>query len=238
MTISIPTGMFDILPEDPKEYWRSAHLWHYVESVMRELARVYGFEEIRTPMLERTELFKRGVGDSTDVVSKEMYTFEDRGGRSLSMRPEGTASVVRSFIEKKLHTLNQQHRLFYIGPMFRYERPQSGRFRQHHQFGVEVIGISQPELDAELIEMCYALYERLGLHNLNVYFNTLGDKESRIRFREALVSYLKPHFETLSAESRARFELNPLRIFDSKDERDREVFAHRVCRARAPSRSL
>lgn len=223
MNIPIPTGTFDILPEDIKEEWRSSHLWAYVESTVRDLARSYGFEEIRTPMFERTELFQRGVGDTTDIVSKEMYTFEDRGGRSLSLRPEGTASVIRSFVEKKMHTIASIHRLFYLGPMFRYERPQSGRFRQHNQFGVEVIGSAQPECDAELIEMCFSLYERLGLQNLTVYVNSLGDKEGRIKFREALKDYLRPHLQKLSAESKNRFEVNPLRIFDSKDEGDREV---------------
>src|SRR4029077_10800789 len=128
------------------------------------------------------------------------------------------ASVIRAFVEKKLHTLSAFYRLFYIGPMFRYERPQSGRFRQHNQFGVEVIGSNLPALDAELIEMCYSLYERLGLQNLTVYVNSLGDKESRLKFREALKEYLRPHLASLSPESQTRFELNPLRIFDSKDE--------------------
>ena len=223
MNIPIPTGTFDILPEDPKELWRNSHLWSYLEQVVRKHARSYGFEEIRTPLFERTELFQRSVGEGSDIVSKEMYTFEDKGGRSLSLRPEGTASVIRAFVEKKLHTLSAFHRLFYIGPMFRYERPQSGRFRQHNQFGVEVIGSNLPELDAELIEMCYSLYERLGLQNLTVHVNSLGDKESRLKFRDALKEYLRPHLASLSPESQARFELNPLRIFDSKDERDRVI---------------
>src|SRR5262245_60663793 len=155
MSIAIPTGTFDILPQDPKEKWRESHLWQFVESVIREHAKVYGCEEIRTPVFERTELFCRSVGDATDIVSKEMYTFLDRAERSMSLRPEGTASVMRSFIEKGLQSQGNIHRLFYIGPMFRYERPQSGRYRQHHQFGVEIIGASQPEQDAELIEMLY-----------------------------------------------------------------------------------
>ncbi len=223
MNIPIPTGTFDILPEDPKELWRSSYLWEYLEKEIRAFVQCYGFEEIRTPIFERTELFARGVGDTTDIVSKEMYTFEDRGGRSLSLRPEGTASVIRAFVEKRLDLVQSLHRLFYIGPMFRYERPQAGRFRQHHQLGIEVIGIARPELDAELIEMNYALYERLGIENLTVYVNSLGDGESRVRFREALKDYLRGHFEALSEDSKLRFEKNPLRIFDSKDERDKEV---------------
>jgi histidyl-tRNA synthetase len=223
MNIPIPTGTFDILPHDSKEVWRNSFLWTYVESKVRKLAESYGFEEIRTPLFERTELFQRSVGDASDIVSKEMYTFEDKGGRSLSLRPEGTASVIRAFVEKKLYTESNFHRLFYIGPMFRYERPQSGRFRQHHQFGVEVIGSQGAELDAELIEMCYSLYQSLGLQNLTVYVNSLGDKETRGRFREALRDYLRPYLHLLSPESQTRFELNPLRIFDSKNEADKEV---------------
>ncbi len=223
MNIPIPTGTFDILPFDSKEEWRSAHLWAYVEKIARKLAQAYGYEEIRTPLFERTELFQRSVGDTSDIVSKEMYIFEDKGGRLLSLRPEGTASVIRSFVEKKLHTVQAMHRLFYIGPMFRYERPQSGRFRQHHQFGVEMIGSKEPISDAEVIGMLYALYENLGLQNLTVNINSLGDKETRAIFREALRDYLRPHLAQLSEESQARFELNPLRIFDSKNEQDKEI---------------
>ncbi|MCE5293658.1 MAG: histidine--tRNA ligase [Chlamydiales bacterium] len=223
MSVAIPTGTFDILPQDPKEQWRNAHLWQFVESVIRDHAKVYGCEEIRTPMFERTELFCRSVGDATDIVSKEMYTFLDRGERSMSLRPEGTAAVMRSFIEKGLQSQSSVHRLFYLAPMFRYERPQSGRFRQHHQFGVEVIGAAQPELDAELIEMLYTLYEKLGLKNLKVLVNSLGDKTARQLFRDNLQSYLKPHLANMSDESKHRFEVNPLRILDSKDERDIEI---------------
>ncbi len=223
MPIAIPTGTFDILPNDPKEKWRESHLWHFVESVLREHAKVYGCEEIRTPIFERTELFARSVGDATDIVSKEMYTFLDRGERSMSLRPEGTASVMRAFIEKGLQAQGQLHRLYYIGPIFRYERPQSGRFRQHHQFGVEIIGGGQPEQDAELIEMSYSLYEKLGLKNLKVFVNCLGNKESRHSFRESLKDYLRPHLAKMSEESKHRFEVNPLRILDSKDPNDIEI---------------
>lgn len=223
MSISIPTGTFDILPHDPKEKWRESHLWQFVESVMREHAKVYGCEEIRTPIFERTELFSRSVGDATDIVSKEMYTFLDRGERSMSLRPEGTAPVMRAFIEKGLQSQSNVHRLFYIGPVFRYERPQSGRFRQHHQFGVEIIGPQQPEQDAEIIEMLYSLYEKLGLKNLKVCINSLGDKEARLQFRSNLQDYLRPKLAEMSDDSKRRFEVNPLRILDSKDERDIEI---------------
>ncbi len=223
MPIAIPTGTFDILPQDPKEKWHESHLWQFVESVMREHAKVYGFEEIRTPIFERTELFCRSVGDATDIVSKEMYTFMDRGERSMSLRPEGTAAVMRAFIEKGLQSQANIHRLYYIGPIFRYERPQSGRFRQHHQFGVEVVGGGQPEQDAELIEMLYTLYEKLGLKNLKVLINSLGDKAARQQFRSSLQDYLRPKLAEMSDDSKHRFEVNPLRILDSKDERDKEI---------------
>jgi len=223
MDIAIPTGTFDILPEDPKEIWRSSHLWSYVEKIMRDHAASYGLEEIRTPIFERTELFCRSVGDSSDIVKKEMYTFEDKGGRMISLRPEGTASVVRSFVEKQLHTKSPSHRFFYIGPMFRYERPQSGRFRQHHQFGTEVFGLGNPEIDAEQIAMCYSLYEKLGLKKLTVYINSLGDPVARAKFRTAFTTFLAPQLDKLSADSQSRFHTNPLRIFDSKDEGDKEI---------------
>ncbi len=223
MSIAIPTGTFDILPQDPKEKWREAHLWQFVESVMREHAKVYGCEEIRTPLFERTELFCRSVGDATDIVSKEMYTFLDRGERSMSLRPEGTAAVMRSFIEKGLQSQANVHRLYYIAPMFRYERPQSGRFRQHHQFGVEIIGAKEPEQDAELIEMLYTLYEKLGLKNLKVLINSLGDKAARQQFKASLQDYLRPQLDAMSDDSKHRFEANPLRILDSKDEKDIEI---------------
>lgn len=223
MPIPIPTGTFDILPHDPKDTWRESHLWQFVEALMREHARVYACQEIRTPIFERTELFCRSVGDETDIVSKEMYTFIDRGERSMSLRPEGTAAVMRSFIEKGLQSQGTHHRLFYIGPMFRYERPQSGRFRQHHQFGVEIIGPAQPEQDAELIEMLYTLYEKLGLKNLKVFINCLGNKAARDEFRSKLQDYLRPKLQTLSEDSKRRFEANPLRILDSKDPEDIEI---------------
>ena len=226
MTTNIPPGVFDIIPEDAKEPWRSSYLWSQIEAIIRDIARAYGYQEIRTPMFERTELFQRGVGDTSDIVSKEMYTFLDKGGRSMSLRPEGTAPVIRAFIENQLYQSAPVHKLFYIAPMFRYERSQAGRYRQHHQFGAEAIGNGSPEQDVELIDMIYTLYQRLGLNNLQVYLNSLGNSESRIAFRNALQNYLRASFDQLSEDSKTRFEANPLRILDSKDPNDRKILAN------------
>lgn len=226
MTVNIPPGVFDIIPSDTKEPWRSSYLWSQVESTMRETAKAYGYQEIRTPIFERTELFQRGVGDTSDIVSKEMYTFLDKGGRSMSLRPEGTAPVIRAFIEHKLYQEAPIHKLFYIAPMFRYERTQAGRYRQHHQFGAEAFGNESPEQDAEMIDFIYTLYQRLGLNNLQVYLNSLGDTSSRLAFRQALQDYLRGSLSELSADSKARFEANPLRILDSKDPNDRKILAN------------
>ncbi len=223
MKFQIPKGTFDILPYGAEEAWQLSELWQYVEGVIRQTAADYGYREIRTPIYERTELFQRGVGETSDIVMKEMFTFEDRSQRSLSLRPEGTASVARAFVEHNLSQIGPTHKFFYIGPMFRYERPQSGRYRQHHQFGVEAYGIANPEQDAEVIDLLLQVYKRLGLKNLKVHVNTVGDIESRKEYREALIKYLKPHFSALSADSQARFEKNPLRILDSKDPKDKEI---------------
>jgi histidyl-tRNA synthetase len=218
-------GVFDIIPKDPQELWKSSYLWAYVEQVIREVARCYGFQEIRTPIFERTELFLRSVGATSDIVSKEMYTFEDKGSRSMSLRPEGTAPVMRAFVEHQLHQSNPFQKLFYIAPMFRYERTQSGRYRQHHQFGVEAVGNDSAEQDVEVIDLLYSLYQRLGIKNLKLYINSLGEPECREAYRQALKDYLSPHREELSPDSQNRLEINPLRILDSKDPRDREIVA-------------
>ena len=222
-TIQAPKGTFDILPYDAEEPWQLTSHWTHFEEVARRTAFEYGYSEIRTPMFERTELFARGVGATSDIVTKEMFTFEDRGGRSLSLRPEGTASVMRAFIEHRLAQARSVHKFFYLAPMFRYERPQSGRYRQHHQFGVEVLGVGLAEQDAEVIDLLYETYHRLGLNNLTVNLNSVGDTASRASFRTALQDYLRPHFNALSAESRDRFERNPLRILDSKDPQDKKI---------------
>ncbi len=223
MAIQSPTGVFDILPRVPNDPWRETHLWQHVETVCRQLASDYGFSEIRTPMFERAELFVRSIGDETDVVAKEMYVFEDRGGRHLALRPEGTASVIRALVAEGVFSPVQTLRYFYIGPMFRYERPQAGRFRQHHQFGVEVFGVGAAEQDAELIAMMMQLYHRLGLPHLKAYINSLGDLECRAKFRKDLLAYLSSHVSSMSEDSQRRFVKNPLRILDSKDVGDQEI---------------
>lgn len=225
MLYTIPKGVFDILPQDPdaENAWRSSDRWQYVEEVIRKTCATYGFKEVRTPIFERTELFVRGVGEGSDIVTKEMYTFMDKGERSMTLRPEGTASLMRAFVEKKLYTQPTLHKYFYIGPMFRYERPQAGRYRQHHQFGAEAIGIDKPEQDVELIDLVCTLYRQLGMKNLKVMINSVGDKESRSAFVEALRAFLEPKFDQLSEDSKVRFHKNILRILDSKDPSDQQL---------------
>jgi histidyl-tRNA synthetase len=225
MEYSIAKGTYDILPFETNEEdrWRESSRWQYLEEVMRRTAHDYGFKEIRTPIFERSELFIRGVGESSDIVTKEMYTFIDRGERSMTLRPEGTACAMRAFVEKKLYSLPGLHKFYYIGPMFRYERPQSGRYRQHYQFGAETIGISSPEQDVELIDMVCEIYRRLGLKNLTVQINSVGDEESRTTYKAALTAYLTPFFTDLSSDSQVRFTKNILRILDSKDLNDQKI---------------
>jgi histidyl-tRNA synthetase len=225
MKFTIPPGVFDITPNNTQETWKSSYLWSHVEQIIRETARSYGFMEIRTPLFERTELFQRSVGEGSDIVSKEMYTFDDKGGRSLSLKPEGTAPVIRAFIENSLYASAQVQKLFYISPMFRYERAQAGRYRQHHQFGTEVIGHASAEQDAELIDLLYTVYRRLGLKDLTLSINSIGNEATRFAFKKALKEYLAPHVDLLSPDSQVRLESNPLRILDSKDPRDQEIVA-------------
>lgn len=230
MNPSIAPGVFDILPsstlpENDREHWRASHLWNFIEATIRKTAAEYGFQEIRTPIFERTELFHRGVGETSDIVSKEMYTFLDKGERSMSLRPEGTAPAVRAFLENHMQQSGIIHKLYYIGPMFRYERAQAGRYRQHHQFGAEVIGSAAPEQDVEIIDMIYTLYNRLGLKGLKVNLNSIGDTRCRIAYKKALQDYLQNRKDELSADSKIRLELNPLRILDSKDPKDKEITA-------------
>jgi len=226
MEYTLPPGVFDILPVEEREPWRASPLWAAVEKEARELAQDYGLREIRTPIFEKTELFKRSVGEGTDIVTKEMYTFVDRGDRSLTLRPEGTASVVRAFVENHLSQQGNLHKLFYLGPYFRYERSQAGRYRQFHQFGVEILGLASPYLDAEVIDLACTLYQRLGLKNLKVCINSIGDAECRKRYRDALVAYLEQHKDKLSKDSQQRLQTNPLRILDSKDSADQEIIQH------------
>lgn len=196
-----------------------------VISTAAEVVEKYGFEEIETPIFEFTEVFSRNLGDTSDIVTKEMYCFEDRGGESLTLRPEGTAGVVRSFISEGMQQ-NLPVKLYYAGPMFRYERPQKGRQRQFTQFGVEMLGVASPQADIEVIAMAYEFLEKLGLNGaVTVEINSLGDAQSRNAYRSKLVDYLKSHYDELSPDSKNRLEKNPLRILDSKEECDKAVIA-------------
>jgi len=212
--IAAPRGMLDILPA---ESWK----WQTVERLAREVSALYHFAEIRTPIFEHTELFHRGVGEASDIVNKEMYTFDDRGGRSITLRPEGTAGVVRAAIDGGL--INQEGaraKVFYLGPNFRYERPAAGRYRQHHQFGVEAFGVAEPEQDVECILLQMDFYRRCGVKDLELQVNSLGDRESKQRYRDTLVAFLTPKQAQLSEDSQRRLTTNPLRILDSKDTND------------------
>ncbi|MFD1362956.1 histidine--tRNA ligase [Lentibacillus salinarum] len=214
MSMKAPRGTADVLPED-------AAKWQFVENTIKDICRRYHFNEIRTPLFEHTEVFQRGVGDATDIVQKEMYTFEDRGGRSLTLRPEGTAPVVRSYVEHKMHgNASQPVKLYYFAEMFRYERPQKGRMRQLNQFGVEAMGSADPAIDAEVIDLAMSVYRELGLTSLKLVINSLGDQESRENHRQALVDHFTPHKDELCSDCRTRLTQNPLRILDCKKDND------------------
>ncbi|NEO27013.1 MAG: histidine--tRNA ligase, partial [Kamptonema sp. SIO4C4] len=197
--------------------------WQRVEAIARQVFAQAAYTEIRPPIFEQTELFARGIGEATDVVGKEMYTFTDRGDRSITLRPEGTAGVVRSFIENNLGSQGGVQRLWYTGPMFRYERPQAGRQRQFHQIGVELIGSHSPVADAEVIALATQILQELGLKSLTMDLNSVGDKTDRDRYRNALVDYLTPYQTELDPDSQTRLTRNPLRILDSKDKRTQEI---------------
>lgn len=217
--IQLPRGTYDVLPEQSAK-------WQEVEQKINELCRLYQYKEIRTPVFEHTELFQRGVGDTTDIVQKEMYTFQDRGDRSLTLRPEGTASVVRSYVENKLFGLpDQPVKLSYMGPMFRYERPQAGRTRQFVQFGVEAIGSKDPAIDAEVISLAMEVYRSVGLKQLRLVINSLGDTESRIAHKEALIKHFEPRIDEFCGDCQSRLTKNPLRILDCKVDRNHELMA-------------
>src|SRR5258706_146183 len=209
--IPAPKGFEDILPADS---WK----WHAIEAIARELGELYHFAEIRTPILEHSDLFHRGVGETTDIVHKETFTFKDRGGDSMTLRPEGTAGVVRAAIEHGLIAQEGSRvKVYYIAPNFRYERPQKGRLRQHHQFGAEAFGIADAAQDVECILLQMDFYRRCGIKDLSLQINSLGDAESKQRYRDALVKFLKPKEPALSEDSQRRLETNPLRILASKD---------------------
>ncbi len=207
--IKVIRGMHDILPQHMPA-------WNRLEDQWRTLVEGYGYRQIRTPVVEKTALFKRSVGEATDIVEKEMYSFEDRGGDSLSLRPEGTAGVVRAGIEHGL-LVNQQQRLWYSGAMFRYERPQRGRYRQFHQMGAECFGMPGPDIEAELIALAARFWKNLGLEDIELQVNTLGSTESRAAWREQLVAYFSDHRDALDEDSQRRLQSNPLRILDSKN---------------------
>lgn len=209
MLIGAPRGTRDILPQ-------SVMYWQYLEKIIYEVCTNYGYEEIRTPIFEHTELFNRGIGDTTDIVEKEMYTFLDRGGRSITLRPENTASSVRAYVENKLYADNSLVKLFYVGPMFRYDRPQAGRFRQFHQFGAEAIGLPGPDVDAEIILLAVDFLNKLGLKDLKLLINSVGCPVCRPVYKKKLQEFLQPRFHNLCNDCQGRFERNPLRILDCK----------------------
>lgn len=214
-------GTYDILPKNIKK-------WHAFERIVQEVCSTYNYEEIRTPLFEQTELFVRGVGDTTDVVTKEMYSvvgLADKSGKvePLTLRPEGTAGLARSVVEHKLYGENPMQKLYYIGPMFRYERPQAGRQRQFHQFGIEALGSISPAIDAEVIALGVHILERLGLTEYKVVMNSLGDDTSRKAYRDALIAHFQPSIEELCEDCRNRIEKNPLRVLDCKKDRNHEL---------------
>ena len=216
MKLQKPKGTQDTLPGDSAK-------WQYVENVARETFKKYNYGEIRTPMFEHYEVISRSVGDTTDIVTKEMYDFHDKGDRHITLRPEGTAPVVRSYVENKLFAPEVQKpvKVYYIGSMFRYERPQAGRLREFHQLGVECFGSKNPATDVETIAMAYQLFNTLGIKDVTLHLNSLGNTDSRLAYRQALIDYLTPMRESLSKDSQRRLEENPLRVLDSKEKEDK-----------------
>lgn len=212
MKYSALKGIQDILPPD-------IHIWQKVESTALEIFRKYGFQEIRLPIIESTDIFIRSIGETTDIVEKEMYTFPDKAGRSITMRPEGTAPAVRCYVEHHLYNLPSPQKFFYSGPMFRYERPQKGRFRQFYQIGVEAFGVSQPSMDAEIIVILRNLLEGVGLKEVNFEINSIGCDECRPDYRNALLDFFRSRLSDFCPDCQRRYELNPLRILDCKVDR-------------------
>ncbi|WP_068784630.1 histidine--tRNA ligase [Paenibacillus phocaensis] len=216
MAFQKPTGTQDLLPGTVEK-------WQLIEEKARDLCRRFNYREIRTPIFEQTSLFERGVGETTDIVEKEMYTFLDKGERSMTLRPEGTAGVVRSYVENKLYGEPDVSKLYYIGPMFRYERPQAGRQRQFHQFGVEAFGATDPAMDAEVVALGYQFCRELGLKGVKVEINSVGNPASRAAYREKLLGFLLPMKDSLCKDCQARMERNPLRVLDCKIDQDKFV---------------
>ena len=217
MAYSAPRGTVDILPDQSVK-------WQELEQLLRTICANYNVKEMRTPIFEHTELFTRSVGDTTDVVTKEMYSFEDKKGRSITLRPEGTAGIARSYVEHKMFALPEKlQKIYYMGPMFRYERPQNGRQRQFHQFGVEMLGLESPYVDVECMVMAVTVVEALGLKDIQLHINSLGDEESRNAYREALKNHFQPALHELCYDCQQRFEKNPLRILDCKVDKDHPI---------------
>ncbi len=216
MLTTAPRGTKDIMPSDVRA-------WHYLEKIMRQICAQYGYKEIRTPVFEHTELFQRGIGDTTDVVEKEMYTFTDRGNRSITLRPENTASAVRAYVEHKLSKEEAAAKFYYIGSMFRYDRPQAGRLREFHQFGIEALGVGGPNVDAEIILLAVQVLQTLGLKDLKLKINSVGCPKCRPLHREKLQAFFKPHFEELCKDCQSRYERNPLRLLDCKNPHCHEL---------------
>ncbi len=216
MLTNAPRGTRDILPD-------TVGHWLHIEKTVRDICALYGYKEIRTPVFEHTELFLRGIGETTDVVEKEMYTFVDRGERSITLRPENTAAAVRAYLEHKLYADAALNKLFYIGSMFRYDRPQAGRYREFHQFGVEALGGSNPAIDAEIILLAVQFLKQLGLSELELSLNSVGCPNCRPVYRERLQAFFKEKLDGLCPDCRSRYERNPLRILDCKNERCQEL---------------
>jgi len=214
--ISIPKGTKDVLPQE-------SYKWHFIESKVRKVALDFNIKEIRTPTFEHTELFLRGVGDTTDIVNKEMYTFQDKGDRSMTLKPEGTAGVARAFIENGLFAQTQPTKMYYITPVFRYERPQAGRLREHHQFGIEYYGSESYMADVEVMCVAKTIFDRLGVKELQLNINSIGCPTCRARYNQALKEYLKANYDSLCETCKERYEKNPLRILDCKVETCKEI---------------
>jgi len=209
-------GMNDILPGE-------VETWQFLETQARRIFQAYGFTEIRVPTVEKTELFCRSIGETTDIVEKEMYTFDDKSGNSLTLRPEGTAPVMRAFIQNKLYALDSVNKLYYLGPMYRYERPQKGRYRQFHQIGAEVLGVDDPKIDAQVLSMLSHYFQEVGIRDIELQINSLGCPECRPGYRKALVDYLQQRLSSLCEDCKRRYETNPLRALDCKSQGCKEA---------------
>jgi len=218
MIIQAPKGTKDMLPAD-------AYKWQYLEKKLREIAATYGFREIRTPIFEHTELFLRGIGETTDVVQKEMYTFDDKGNRSITLKPEGTAPAVRAYVESSLYNEVQPTKMYYFTPVFRYENVQKGRLRQHHQFGVEAFGAQDASIDAEIISLAMRVFRELGITSIELNINNIGCPKCRKTYNDALQAYLKANYDDLCETCKTRFEKNPMRILDCKEAGCKKIVA-------------